>query len=240
MKKLLKVVLTVLFFIPFVVFADDKEKVKVYVFESGGCPYCEAEREYLEGLESYNKKFVIISKELYVDHVDWEPGKDYELGKLVAETFKEQGFENAAYTGTPFVVISDVYAAATYSTDLEKYIDKAYEEGDKDAVSCIDKGNENCVRYNEEASKKKEENEPKGGVAVLILGVVALVGVIVYTFMNKNKKVNKEEDEGEVKPAKKTTDKKSAKTETKKTTTKKQPAKKTAKKTTTKKTTKKK
>jgi thiol-disulfide isomerase/thioredoxin len=119
----------------------DKSKfVKVYVFEAGGCPYCEKEMEYLTSLSSYNKKFEIITKELYIDHVDWEHGKDYDLGYAVATYFKRLGFSNASYEGTPFVVISDVYAAATYSTDLENYINEAYNAGDKDIVGQIERG----------------------------------------------------------------------------------------------------
>ena len=62
---------------------DAKEKVKVYIFEAGGCPYCEAEIEYLEKLHSYNEKFEIIRKETYIDHIEWEEGKDYQLGVKV-------------------------------------------------------------------------------------------------------------------------------------------------------------
>ena len=254
MKKFLVILLMMMCFIPFVN-AKDKEadkKVKVYVFEAGGCPYCELQTEYLKGLKSYNKKFVIVSKELFVDHVDWKEGKDYELGVAVAEEFTNAGFTNAAATGTPFVIISDLYAVSGYSDKLEEIIDKAYEEGDRDAVACIKDGKDDCVRLNEEAIKEQEEkekaNEVHGGLAILILGGVAVIGVLIYSFMNKNHKVLDEEDsfddEEEVKEeikeeTKKAAPKKATKSETKasttKKTTKKSPAKKTTKKTTTKK-----
>ena len=228
MKKYIIVLLTLLCFIPLTVFAkgESKAKVKVYLFESGGCPYCEAETEYLKGLSSYNKKFTIVSKELYVDHIDWEPGKDYELGKKVAETFNSAGFADASYKGTPFVVISDIYAVAGYSTSLESVIEKAYEEGDKDAVSCISKGKDDCVRFNEDATSitpsdgvKEKETETKGGVAVAILAGVALVGVVVYIIKNnKNGKTDNklEEKEEVVEEAKKTTSAPKKKTNTNK------------------------
>lgn len=142
MKKLLFSIITLLVMIP-IVNADGK--VKVYLFEAGGCPYCEAEMDYLKNLDSYNKKFEVIRKELYVDHVNWENGKDYDLGVKVANVFNEAGFENATYQATPFVVISDLYAASNYNTSLEDIINKAYEEGDKDIVSCIANGNDNCL-----------------------------------------------------------------------------------------------
>ena len=61
-KKLLSVLFTLLILIPLGINAEEKEKVKVYIFEAGGCPYCEAEVEYLKGLEGYNKTFTIEIK----------------------------------------------------------------------------------------------------------------------------------------------------------------------------------
>ena len=156
----------------------DKSKfVKVYVFEAGGCPYCEMEKEYLQGLDSYNKKFEIVTKELYIDHVDWEPGSDYELGVNVANYFQRKGFANAKYTGTPFVVISDLYAAATYSTSLESYIDTAYEVGDKDIVGQIERG------------ELVEEKESHVGV-IIAIGVVLVGGIagLAYVATHDGKK----------------------------------------------------
>lgn len=145
MKKVLFGLLLVLLF-PLMVFAKENKLVKVYIFEAGGCPYCEAEIDYLKGLSSYKKKFTIVQKELYVDHVNWAQGKDYELGVKVANTFKAAGFTGADYYGTPFVVISDLYAATSYSTDLEEVINNAYKQGDKDIVSCIASGKEECIK----------------------------------------------------------------------------------------------
>ena len=147
MKKFRKVLLlALLLFVSFgIIKVEAKEKVKVYIFEAGGCPYCEAQVEYLEGLSSYGEKFVIVRKELYVDHIDWERGKDYELGRTVANAFYAAGFNEASYNGTPFVVISDIYAVAGYSTNLETVIEEAYNRGDKDVVGCYEKGNSDCL-----------------------------------------------------------------------------------------------
>ena len=145
MKKIKLLLFAVLCSFLFIGTASAKDKVKVYVFEAGGCPYCEAEIEYLKKLDSYNKKFEIVQKELYVDHVDWEEGKDYDLGVKVAEAFLKKGYSNASYQGTPFVVISNVYAAASYSESLESIINKAYEDGDADIVGCFIDDNEGCA-----------------------------------------------------------------------------------------------
>ena len=110
MKKLFILLFAALLFIPINAKAD--EKLKIYMFEAGDCPYCEAQMEYFKTLEGYDENFEVVRKELYVDHVDWKPGKDYDLGVTVADAFKNAGFEDASYEATPFVVISDVYAAA--------------------------------------------------------------------------------------------------------------------------------
>ncbi len=155
MKKFKLLLLLTLVIVPNLVMA--KDKVKVYIFEAGGCPYCEAEREYLEKLDGYNKTFEIVGKELYVDHVDWAEGKDYELGVRVAIAFQNAGFEDASYLGTPLVIISDTYAMAAYNTDLEKVIEEAYEVGDKDIVSCIADGKTDCLPVTVENPIDSEE-----------------------------------------------------------------------------------
>ena len=75
-----------------------------------------------DGLSSYGKKFEIVRKELYVDHETWAKGADYKLGVKLAKAFNKAGYDNADYTATPFVIISDVYAATGYSEELEEYI----------------------------------------------------------------------------------------------------------------------
>ena len=145
------------------------------------------QEEYLKGLESYDKKFEIIKKELYIDHVDWQKGKDYDLGVKVANGFKKMGFEDASYQGTPFVVISDLYAAASYSTSLEKVINEAYEKGDRDIVSCYEKGNTNCLDYLKE--NNTEKNSDNIGI---ILVIVFCTIAIICTYVIKSNKDKKE------------------------------------------------
>lgn len=179
MKKVLLSIICAVLLLPLFVKADSK-LVKVYIFEAGGCPYCEAEIDYLKGLESYGKKFEIVRKELYVDHVDWANGKDYDLGVKVAKAFKEAGFSEASYQATPFVVISDVYAAASYNTDLEDYINTAYEKGDKDVVQCISDGKENCI--------KKESATSVSGSGLLYGMMLLCTGAIIAVYIIKSTK----------------------------------------------------
>ena len=186
MKRLLIVICAFLLMISTV---NAEGKVKVYMFEAGECPYCEAEMEYLQSLEGYNKTFEVIRKELYVDHVEWKEGKDYELGKKVAETFEFAGYEDASYLSTPFIVISDVYAVAGYNTELESVINAVAEEGDKDAVSCIAADKDDCIRLdvNITASAKNalSVTNSKSGVVLAILGALGFVGAIIYVFKGK-------------------------------------------------------
>ena len=196
MKKLLKVLLVFILALSFTACGSTKkntDKVKVYVFEAGGCPYCEAEIQYLQSLEENGKKFEIVEKELYVDHVEWAQGKDYELGVKVADAFKNAGFTNATYTSTPFVVISDLYAVSGYSTSLDSVIDYAYKEGDMDAVSCIESGEEGCIRDIEDVSfTSSDRKTPPAGVtnssktsAIISVGVI--LAVLVFFLLKKKK-----------------------------------------------------
>lgn len=195
MKKIKNVLLLLLALVIFcgVTGVNAEEKVKVYVFEAGGCPYCEAELEYLKGLSSYNDKFEIIQKELYIDHVDWKWGKDYPVGKAVAEAFLSAGFEDASYQGTPFVVISDLYAAAAYSTNLEEIINQAYEAGDKDVVGCYANDGTNCLEGADPSIKvdwslvpSESEKDDKKDVEtistiILLLFIAGSIALVIYT-----------------------------------------------------------
>ena len=189
-KKLLSVLFTLLLLIPLGINAEEKEKVKVYMFEAGGCPYCEAEVEYLKGLEGYNKTFTIEIKELYIDHVDWKPGKDYDLGEKVANGFLNAGFTDASYQGTPFVVISDLYAASAYSTSLESVINEAYEKGDKDIVSCYADGKEDCLNHLAKEDNKVTDNDSATGAntwVVVVMGLLVIGTIIVKSTIDTNR-----------------------------------------------------
>lgn len=188
MKKKILALLALILFIPTLVNA--KEKVKVYMFEAGGCPYCEKEEEYLKGLDGYDKTFTIVKKELYVDHVDWAEGKDYELGKKVADAFNSVGFEDATYEATPFVVISDLYAASAYSTSLESIINEAYENGDKDIVQCYADGKDNCLDH----LKKDTTSSSKNYTPIIVItGLVILITYLVKSSID-TKNIIKELD----------------------------------------------
>lgn len=180
-KKFFALLLALMIIMPVSAFA--KEKVKVYMFEAGGCPYCEKEMEYLKGLDGYNKTFTIEVKELYVDHVDWAEGKDYSLGKTVAEAFKNAGFEDATYQGTPFVVISDLYAASAYNTSLESIINQAYEEGDKDIVKCYADGKTDCLDHLTETDTTSSSSNTW---VIVVTGLIILITYLIKSSIDTN------------------------------------------------------
>ena len=180
-RKLFALLFALMIIMPVSAFA--KEKVKVYMFEAGGCPYCEKEMEYLKGLDGYNKTFTVEVKELYVDHVDWAEGKDYSLGKTVAEAFKNAGFEDATYQGTPFVVISDLYAASAYSTSLESIINQAYEEGDKDIVKCYADGKTDCLDHLTETDTTSSSSNTW---VIVVTGLIILITYLIKSSVDTN------------------------------------------------------
>ena len=161
----------------------DPEPINVYLFEAGGCPFCEKEYEYLNTLPTNKKKFNIVRKELYVDHIAWEKGKDYELGKKTAEKFNELGFEKASYHSTPLVIIGDQYAASGYNDALDQVINKVYAEGEVDIVNCIDKNIKECTKKGE----IKDTTIPKTIVEVLIIIFAACLGLYTLVRTRKNK-----------------------------------------------------
>jgi glutaredoxin len=206
-KKTIKVLLVFILVLGFTGGGSKRNdgKVKVYIFEAGGCPYCEAQKDYLKSLEGYDKTFEIVEKELYIDHISWEKGKDYDLGVKVAKAFNDAGFDQASYQGTPFVVISDVYAKASYSAELEEVIKQVKEEGDNDTVACLEKNpTDKCdIRENLTPTDKKI-NDVRNNNLINYIIIYALIGaIIVYLFLTRNKcekKVVVKEFKNEEKP----------------------------------------
>lgn len=258
MKKIRNLLLVaILSFVVFTANTFAKEKVKIYIFEAGGCPYCEEEIKYLKGLKSYGEKFEIVQKELYVDHVDWEEGKDYELGVKVAEAFQNKGYTQASYQGTPFVVISNIYAAASYNDQLESVINEAYEAGDKDIAGCFEDDKDGCadkIKESEEEpttddsttdptqtldNKKESSDNNSVTAAIVLILIVGACAAVIVVIRGKNRMNEEEIKEEPVKKAEEKPEPKKTTTVKKATTTKATTAKKTTatKKTTAKKAT---
>lgn len=189
---------------------DVKEPVKVYMFEAGGCPWCEQQQNYFESLDGYGEKFVVIHEEMYIDHIDYEPGADYDLGNNVSKAFQNAKISNTeAFGGTPYVVISDVYAMSGFNESLETVIDQVYENGDKDVVGCIAEGRDDCLP----GVAVKKVSTKAIVIAVASAAVIVVAIVVLNNQMNKAINVNdvsKEKTKEEKKePTKKTKNTKS-------------------------------
>lgn len=185
MKKVLTFLVISLFLLPIMVRAD--EKVKVYLFYAGGCPGCEKMEEFLTGLDDYNKTFTLEKKELYVDHVNWAQGKDYNLGVQVADAFTKAGFDAKA-NSTPFLVISDLFTTNSYAPSkldtIKNVINEAYETGDKDVVGCIEQGGTNCIEEKIIETKKLSV----WGIVAIAVSVVVVFGLVVFGSIMMTKK----------------------------------------------------
>ena len=217
MKRFLKILLVFILVLGFSACGKSNtkkaEKVKVYVFEAGGCPYCEQEIEYLKSLDGLDTKFEIVQKELYVDHINWEAGKDFDLGVKVSNAFNEKGYNDATYQATPFVVISDIYASSGLNTDLAGVINTAYEEGDNDVVGSISNGKSYDIRKNETEIDKTFNAINKTYTINFIIVYVLLGLIFIYLFITRNKKnkivkTNTNSNEEKIKKSTKQTKKK--------------------------------
>ena len=160
---------------------NQDQMVKVYVFHAPDCSVCIQEFQYLEGLESYNKKFTIEKKELFASIHEGTLGSDYNLGVKVAAVFNKAGFRSVSTNATPLIIISDVYAENAYNDQLESIINQVYEEGDKDVVGCIAAGKENCIE------EKKFKLSSKA-IIILSVSLVAVVAIIVSLGLVMSKK----------------------------------------------------
>ena len=193
MKKILSGVIAILCCLPLVVSAADK--VKVYIFYAGGCPACEAQIEYLEGLDGYNKTFEVVEKELYIDHIDWKQGADYELGTKVADAFSKAGYD-ASVNATPLVVISDSYAVNSYNSALETVINEVAKSGDKDIVGCIEDGRSDCDipiieqtgndTYNNTGTTTSNASLGSNNMVVVMSAIISTIVIVAVYLIKSN------------------------------------------------------
>ena len=120
MKKILFVIMLIVFFIPANVFALNE--VNLYLFWGDGCPYCERELQYLEKLQDKYDNLKIYKYET------WKNPTNKEHLKKVKE------FLNANVSGVPFTVIGDSYILGFSSSKEAKFEEliKKYSETDYD------------------------------------------------------------------------------------------------------------
>lgn len=163
-NKIFLLIITLITLFPSLVLA--KEKVNVYLFKRDGCGYCANAQAFFEDLsldEEYQNYFNLVSKEV---------SKNKANNNLLSKVVKHF---NVELTGVPFIVIGDKTFegyADTYDDDLKSTIKNAYENETEDVVASLDNSSD-------------KENDAAITI-IIIFGVVAGVGLLVYMAKNNN------------------------------------------------------
>lgn len=200
-KKLL-IVFAFVFMMPFTVFAEEKEKINVYMFKGETCGFCAKATAFFEGLDDeYKSYFNLVAKEVWYDE------ENASAMEKVAEYFDA----DTSKLGVPYIIIGektfDGYNES-FDDQIKAAIKKAYlnEDGKyKDVVAPI---------LNKEPLEKKDSS---AAVTIIVI-FVTIAGVVFLVYMAKDDSNYVEETKEEVKS--KTVPKKSTvkKSTTKKTT----------------------
>lgn len=195
-KKLLIITLVVFAFM-FTANVSAKEKVKVYVFEAVGCPFCTQQIDTLKELSKTNPNFEIVVKELYKSNATWEPGPAYDLGVKVADAFKAKGYPDSTYQATPLMIFGNKYAAASYNSNLEvlgALINAAYENEEEDVVACYENNGTNCeskiLDLSGDIKKAEQDKKDADKITRAFLGLVILGGAAMFLYKVSEKKKN--------------------------------------------------
>lgn len=111
MKKILNLLLLIVFLLPFSVFAKD-EKITLYFFHGDGCPHCAEEEVFLKSIEDKYSNLEIVKYEV------WYDDKNAELLNQVEDVF------SITRPGVPTNVIGKTVISG-YSDSIGKKIERA-------------------------------------------------------------------------------------------------------------------
>lgn len=168
--------------------AEEKEKVKFYIFYGDGCGFCASLHSYtdeLEKNEEYNDMFEIVNYEV------WSNSTNATLMSSVGEYF------GTKVTGVPFYVIGEKYFSGfsieSSPSQIEAAIKEAYEDEDyKDIVAGIGSGE---LTPGDAAQTENETNN--NAVGYMILGITAIIVVAIIFGRSKESYYDDEEVEEE-------------------------------------------
>ena len=184
MKKIMMLCMLALFAFPFVVKAEEEDKINIYLFKGDGCPHCADAEDYFNSLSEEEKdKFHLIKYEV------WYNETNKKLMDQVAEKLEE------TVTGVPYIVVGEKTFSGfneEIGEEIMNFVNEMY-EGDsrEDIVSSIaedlgaeemtgstsnsnntdSSGNQTTTSKNEKASK-----EDATIVTITVLGVLLVVG----------------------------------------------------------------
>ena len=129
MKKFIFTICLLLLFIPCMVNAKDKDKIKVYIFYGDGCPHCHNAMEFFKSIEEeYGKYFELVSYET------WYSSTNNKLMLSAAEALNT----DTTNLGVPYIIIGDktfLGYTESYNEDIKEAIVNAYNDDDyKDKI----------------------------------------------------------------------------------------------------------
>ncbi len=166
MKKIIKLLTIVLLMFPLLV--SSKEKIKVYLFEQDGCPYCKSAKEYLSEL---NEEYIE-----YFELVEVNISKSVNNSKLMVEASEELGEK---IESVPLIVIGEEYFSGfeekTKKLVKDEIIKQYEDESSKDIVGNI---------IEEKGYDVGSEDSLNTGILIIFVVLVFIVG---FFFMFKKK-----------------------------------------------------
>ena len=200
-KKLLILLLMVLFVLPTTALAEEKtyntlnldealteeeiehdfsnyeendDQITIYMFRGKGCGYCKKFLTYINSIvDEYGKYFKVQTYEVWYDK------DNAELMKEVA------GFLNESAEGVPFVIIGDKTFngyTESYNEDIKDAIKKLYDTKKEDRYDVM-------KEYKNGGSAPKEEKDYDGtfaGIVIFSIIFTAVCSVVVF-LVNKSR-----------------------------------------------------
>ena len=200
-KKLLILLLMVLFVLPTTALAEEKtyntlnldealteeeiehdfsnyeendDQITIYMFRGKGCGYCKKFLTYINSIvDDYGKYFKVQTYEVWYDK------DNAELMKEVA------GFLNESAEGVPFVIIGDKTFngyTESYNEDIKDAIKKLYDTKKEDRYDVM-------KEYKNGGSAPKEEKDYDGtfaGIVIFSIIFTAVCSVVVF-LVNKSR-----------------------------------------------------
>ena len=163
-----------LLFLPFLVEAEEKNDITLYLFHGDGCPHCAEEIAFLDSIEDKYKNLKIVKYEV------WYHDDNADLDKKVRESLEVDN------SYVPMTVIGDTVLIGFSSSNankIERAIKYYSEEEYIDQVSRIIDGTFDKNERKEENGfeEKEKESDEEVTIDVPIFGTVNLKNVSLTT-----------------------------------------------------------
>ncbi len=176
MKKILKTLLVVLLFVPFMVFAkeDSSKDLNMYLFYGEGCPHCKALSEFLDEYLKEKKNVHVYKFEVW--HNEENLGKLQEIIKLMDT--KETGIPYLVVGNNVIVGYDSEYTPDRIKNAVNYYSNVSFKDNVGIHLGLVeDKGEEESEKYKEEDIHipiigKKNIKEVSILLSAIVIGLV--------------------------------------------------------------------